>query len=343
MSDRTLIVGLGNPGKKYENTRHNVGWKVLDELARRHNLSFDKTEKKALTASGTIAGQRVLLAKPQTYMNLSGEAARELVDFYKIDLAQILVVSDDLDIPLGTLRLRKSGSAGGQRGVKSVIQHLGTQEFSRVRFGIGRPPGKMDPVDYVLQAFQGDQAILAREVTDKAADAVEAWLKDGIDVAMTHYNGDIRDQVPEPETDPEEDLAKFLRAHELDSTNPGPIESIIGVLKRLGKIDEAADWHLKLADLFDERGKAMKAIAQRERAASLEPERIDLHRQIANAYLETGDKRKAVQRLLILAGYLEGRGDLGSALDVVLEALTINPQHPKALRMRDILSERIAN
>ena len=343
MSDRALIIGLGNPGKKYEHTRHNVGWGVLDELARRHGLAFDKTEKKSLTASGMIAGRQVLLAKPQTFMNLSGEAVRGLVDFYKIDLAQMMIVSDDLDIPLGTLRLRKSGGAGGQRGLKNIIQHLGTRDFDRVRFGIGRPPGKMDPAAYVLQAFQGDEAILAREAIDKAADAVEVWLKEGIDPAMTLFNGDIREQQSAPESDPVEDLAKFLRAHELDSSNPDPMDSIIGVLKRMGRIDEAADWHLKLAELFDKRGKVTKAMAQRERAASLEPQRVALHRQIAELYLLQDNKRKAVQRLLILAAYLEGQGDFSGALQAVLEALAINPQHPKALSMRDKFSNRMTN
>ncbi|MBZ0298768.1 MAG: aminoacyl-tRNA hydrolase, partial [Anaerolineae bacterium] len=247
MSNLSLIVGLGNPGKQYEHTRHNVGWMVLDELARRHSLSFDKTEKKALTASGSIGGKKVLLAKPQTYMNLSGEAVRGLVDFYKIDLAQILIIEDDLDIPLGTLRLRQSGSAGGQGGLKSIIQHLGTNEFNRIRFGIGRPPGKMTPRDYVLQEFKGDDAILVREVVDRAVDAVEVWLRDGIEAAMTHFNGDIQKRTPEPQTDPEEDLATFLRLHELNPNDPGPMDKIIGVLKRMGRIDEAADWHLKLA------------------------------------------------------------------------------------------------
>src|SRR5690606_30602083 len=216
MATLHMIVGLGNPGKQYANTRHNVGWMVLDELARRHNLSFDKTEKKALTASGTINGKRVLLAKPQTYMNLSGEAVRGLVDFYKIDPARLLVISDDLDIPLGTLRLRKSGSAGGQGGLKNIIQHLGTDAFNRVRFGIGRPPGRMQPKDYVLQEFRGDEAIIAAEVVDRAADAVEVWLQEGIEAAMTRFNGDVYKQQPQPETDPEEELAMHLRIHELN-------------------------------------------------------------------------------------------------------------------------------
>jgi peptidyl-tRNA hydrolase, PTH1 family len=190
MSELYLIVGLGNPGKEYTSTRHNVGWRVLDELARRHSLTFDKKEKKSVTATGVIAGKRVILAKPQTYMNLSGEAVRALVDFYKIDTEQLLTISDDLDLPLGTLRLRKSGSAGGQGGLKSIIQHLGSnQNFNRVRFGIGRPPGKMAVKDYVLGGFKGDDAVLVEEVITRAANAVETWVTEGIDLAMTKHNG----------------------------------------------------------------------------------------------------------------------------------------------------------
>lgn len=196
MTEWHLIVGLGNPGKEYEQTRHNVGFRVVDELARRYSLTFGKKERKAVAATGVMRGKKVILAKPQTFMNLSGEAVRSLMDFYKVELAGIIVISDDLDIPLGTVRLRQSGGAGGQNGMKSVIQHLGTQDFNRLRFGIGRPPGKMQPKDYVLGVFQGDDAILASQVIDRAADAVETWLIDGIDLAMTRHNGNIDDPKP---------------------------------------------------------------------------------------------------------------------------------------------------
>ncbi|MBI1281630.1 MAG: aminoacyl-tRNA hydrolase [Anaerolineaceae bacterium] len=198
MTDWYLIVGLGNPGKDYEDTRHNVGFRVMDEMAKRYGLAFGKTERKAQVASGTMKNKKVILAKPQTYMNLSGEAVRSLVDFYKVELPNILVVADDLDIPLGTVRLRQSGSAGGQNGIKSIIQHLGTQDFNRLRFGIGRPPGKMQAKDYVLGPFKGDDAILASQVIDRASDAVETWLTDGIDLAMTRHNGDIDQPKPAP-------------------------------------------------------------------------------------------------------------------------------------------------
>jgi PTH1 family peptidyl-tRNA hydrolase len=198
MTDWHLIVGLGNPGKEYENTRHNLGFRTVDELARRYGLTFGKKERKALVASGIIREKKVILAKPQTYMNLSGEAVRALVGFYKVDIARLLMISDDLDLPLGTIRLRKSGGAGGQGGLKNVIQHVGSQEFNRLRIGIGRPPGKMNPKDYVLQSFKGDDEITARLVVDRAADAVETWLALGIELAMTQHNGDIDEPKPAP-------------------------------------------------------------------------------------------------------------------------------------------------
>ena len=200
MTDWHLIIGLGNPGKEYADTRHNLGFGVVDELARRYGLSFGKKERKAIVATGVILGKKVILAKPQTYMNLSGEAVRSLVDFYKVELPRILVVSDDLDIPLGTIRMRKAGGAGGQGGMKNIIQHLGTQEFNRVRLGIGRPPGKMAPKDYVLQAFKGDDAILAAEVVDRAVKAIETWLTEGIELAMTRHNGSVEETPKQVET-----------------------------------------------------------------------------------------------------------------------------------------------
>jgi len=198
MTKRFLIVGLGNPGPKYEKTRHNIGFWVVDELARRYSLSFGKTEHKAITADGLIREKRVLLAKPQTYMNKSGEAVQALVKFYKVETEDILVIHDELDIALGMLRLRIKGGSGGQNGLKNIIQHLGTQEFNRVRCGIGRPPGKMDPGAYVLKPFAGDDAITAQILTDRAADAVETWLTEGIELAMTKHNGHIDEKKPTP-------------------------------------------------------------------------------------------------------------------------------------------------
>lgn len=188
---RYLIAGLGNPGPDYAKTRHNIGFMVMDELARRHSLTFSKTEKRALVADGIILGKRVMLAKPQTYMNESGTSVRGLLDFYKIELGQVMVAADDLDLEFGKLRLRMGGSDGGQRGIRSIIQHLGTQGFARAKCGIGRPPGKMDPAAYVLRPFLAEDAITAQLLVDKAASAIETWLTDGLDLAMTRHNGTV--------------------------------------------------------------------------------------------------------------------------------------------------------
>lgn len=190
MSERTLIVGLGNPGAKYKNTRHNIGFRCVEALASAHGLTFDKKQGKAEVADGLIAEQRVLLVKPQTFMNLSGDSVIALADFYKIPDDRILVIFDDLDLPVGTLRIRKLGGAGGQKGVKSIIQQLGTQHFPRIRFGIGRPPGRMDPAAYVLQPFEdGDESILVAETIDRVIKAVRTWLTDDLDRAMNEFNG----------------------------------------------------------------------------------------------------------------------------------------------------------
>jgi len=208
MSEIYLIVGLGNPGKQYENTRHNVGWRVLDRLAAKHGITIGKTEHKAQTGAGTILGKKVILAKPLTYMNLSGDAVQPLAHFYKITSDQILVIADDLDLPLGTLRIRKMGSSGGQNGLKHILQRMGNQVINRVRFGIGRPPGRMSAADYVLAPFKGDDDILATEVADRAVLAVETWLTDGVEVAMNRYNGTGEpkpkaESKPKPESSPQ--------------------------------------------------------------------------------------------------------------------------------------------
>ncbi len=197
MPDMYLIVGLGNPGSKYENTRHNIGFRSVNALAAKHGITLTKLEQRALVGGGTILGKRVLLAKPQTFMNVSGDSVGPLASFYKIPTEKILIVCDDLDIPMGTLRLRKSGSSGGQNGMKHILQRLGTQEINRIRMGIGRPPGRMNPADYVLQPFKGDEEISAVEMIDRAIKAIETWLTDGIDPAMNRYNG--AGEAPKPE------------------------------------------------------------------------------------------------------------------------------------------------
>ena len=189
MTVRYLIVGLGNPGREYDGTRHNIGFRAVDSVAEEYGMTFGKRLSKAMVADGTIADQKVLLAKPQTYMNLSGEAVRSLLMFYKISLSHLLVISDDLDIPPGTLRIREKGGAGGQKGLKSIIDHVGTQEFTRMRIGIGRPPGRMDPSAYVLQDFDKSEDILVIETLARAVRAVETWIRFGTAIMMTRHNG----------------------------------------------------------------------------------------------------------------------------------------------------------
>jgi len=183
-----MIVGLGNPGSRYAHNRHNIGFQIVDELAEKHGLSFDKRQFKARIASGRIDGQRLLLAKPQTYMNLSGEAVQSLVSYYKIELKDLMVVFDDMDLPAGVIRLRPFGGAGGHNGMKSIIQRLGSNQFPRLRVGIGRPPGRMDPAAYVLQNFSDEEEALMAQVRDRAGRALETWLTSGIDAAMNAFN-----------------------------------------------------------------------------------------------------------------------------------------------------------
>lgn len=188
MADVVLIVGLGNPGARYENTRHNIGWMAVDRLAARHNLPLTKVEHKAQTGSGLIGGVKVILAKPMTFMNLSGDSVMPLAAFYKITPDRIMVLHDDLDLPAGAIRIRKTGSSGGQRGLRHIMERLGTQDVPRIKMGIGRPPGKISPADFVLMPFKGDDVITAVELADRAANAVELWLKSGIEAAMNRFN-----------------------------------------------------------------------------------------------------------------------------------------------------------
>ena len=185
-----VLVCLGNPGDQYENTRHNVGFMVADELAERANAPIQKLKFKALTNTLTISGQKVLVMKPVTYMNLSGEAARPAADFYKIPADHVLVVSDDTALPIGKLRIRKGGSAGGHNGLKSLIQHLGTDQFPRVRVGVGeKPHADYDMADWVLGKFVGEDKKAIDAAVKKAADAIECILKDGLDKGMNKFNG----------------------------------------------------------------------------------------------------------------------------------------------------------
>lgn len=187
---RFLIVGLGNPGREHAQNRHNIGFMVLDRLAAEHGISLGRVQNRAIIGTGKIAGRDVVLAKPQTYMNLSGEAVGALARYYKIPVANVLVIYDELDLPFGTLRLREKGGAGGHNGMRSLIQHLG-EAFPRLRLGIGRPPGRMPPAAYVLQDFGREDAPIVEEMITAAIAAVETFLRDGINLAMSRHNGSL--------------------------------------------------------------------------------------------------------------------------------------------------------
>lgn len=182
-----LIVGLGNPGRKYAGNRHNVGFQCLDRLAEARGLSFSRRKHKALLAQGEVAGLKVILAKPQTFMNLSGDAVERIARFYKVLPENILVIYDDLDLPVGRIRLRPDGGSGGHKGMKSIMERLGANGFPRLRVGIGRP-AHGDPVDYVLDDFTLDERITIDEVYERVVSAVELWLTEGVVAAMNEYN-----------------------------------------------------------------------------------------------------------------------------------------------------------
>ncbi len=185
-----LIVGLGNPGKDYENTRHNIGFDVIDKLAEQENIGVLEKKHKALFGKGYIEGQKVILAKPQTYMNLSGESIRELIDYYKIDeKEELIVISDDISLEPGQLRVRKKGSAGGHNGLKNIIQHLGHDEFIRVRMGVGEKPKGYDLADYVLGHFNKEEQKVMEDAAEMAADAIRTIIKEDVDAAMNRFNG----------------------------------------------------------------------------------------------------------------------------------------------------------
>ncbi|MCC7359338.1 MAG: aminoacyl-tRNA hydrolase [Anaerolineales bacterium] len=188
--ERHLLVGLGNPGREYRLNRHNVGFLLLDRLVEKHRLlGFTKRQGKALITSGVIAGVPVVLAKPQTYMNLSGEAVSALVRFYQTPLERLLISFDEIDLPLGTLRLRPEGGSAGHNGMRSIIEQLGTEQFPRLRLGIGRPPGVKAAAGYVLRDFRGEDLEIITLTLDRAADAVECFLREGLTTAMNRYNG----------------------------------------------------------------------------------------------------------------------------------------------------------
>lgn len=200
-----LLVGLGNPGRDYVNTRHNIGFMCLDVLARRHGAAFDRVQLRALVASATLPAEmgqdgtlKALLVKPQTFMNASGEAVGALASFYKIAPEEIVVVSDDLDLPFGRLRLRLKGSPGGHNGLRSIMERLGTDAYPRLRVGIGRPPGQQAGRDYVLDRFSTEEAAELPLLCTEVADALELSVRAGFEAAMNRYN------VAEPKKGPDQ-------------------------------------------------------------------------------------------------------------------------------------------
>jgi len=188
LEDLYIVVGLGNPGQKYECTRHNVGFDTIELLGRKHGITVNKLKHKDLSGEGSIGGRRVMLVKPQTFMNLSGESVRDIVDWYKVSVENILVIYDDIDLPLGKLKIRPKGSSGTHNGMRSVIYQLQSDEFPRIRIGIDKPPEGWELSNFVLSRFSGDDRKKIEEIIGKAADAVEEILRSGIDQAMNRYN-----------------------------------------------------------------------------------------------------------------------------------------------------------
>jgi PTH1 family peptidyl-tRNA hydrolase len=192
--DTFLIAGLGNPGREYREDRHNIGFMLVDRLAGKLNVRFARLQSKALVASANYAENKIILAKPQTFMNLSGQSVQGLIRFYKLPLTNLLIAHDDLDLPPGTIRIRPDGGSAGQKGMVSIIERLGTDEFPRLRLGIGRPPGQMQAPDYVLQNFSHSEMTLISETLNRAVEAALEFVVKGLDAAMNKYNGVMSDK-----------------------------------------------------------------------------------------------------------------------------------------------------
>ena len=184
-----LIVGLGNPGVEYAATRHNIGFDMITYLSDKYNIPVNSREGKALVGKGILAGEKVMLAQPQTYMNLSGEIVRALMDYYKIDIEDLLVIYDDISLDVGQIRMRGKGSAGGHNGIKSIIQHTGTQEFARIKIGVGQKPEGGDLVKHVLGRFSREEDGMFRDVFALAEEGLLAWLQEDMKSAMNKVNG----------------------------------------------------------------------------------------------------------------------------------------------------------
>jgi PTH1 family peptidyl-tRNA hydrolase len=189
-NQKYLIAGLGNPGREFKGNRHNIGFMVVDRLAEKYGIRLGRVQQKAITGEGRIKERPVILVKPQTFMNRSGDSVGPLANYYKVALEHVLVVYDEIDLPFGTLRLRSKGGSGGHNGMKSIIQHLG-QDFPRMRLGVGRPSGRMPPAAHVLRDFDKDEQPILIELLDLVVEAVETFLIEGVDLAMTRHNGVI--------------------------------------------------------------------------------------------------------------------------------------------------------
>jgi peptidyl-tRNA hydrolase, PTH1 family len=186
-----LLIGLGNPGREYRDNRHNLGFMVIDRLIVRLNARGLKVQSKAIVTTATYEERKLILAKPQTYMNLSGQSAQGLLNFYKLPMENMLIAHDDLDLPFGTIRIRPGGGPGGQKGMASTIERLGTKDFPRLRIGIGRPPGRLDPAAYVLQDFSREEMKTLSEIVDRAGEAALTFVVEGLNKAMNKYNGSV--------------------------------------------------------------------------------------------------------------------------------------------------------
>lgn len=183
-----IIVGLGNPTREYEGTRHNIGFEVIKQIAEENHITLDTKKHKAICGKGYIGGEKVILVMPQTYMNLSGESVRELVDFYKVSEEEVIIIYDDISLDVGQLRIRAKGSAGGHNGIKSIISHLGTDVFPRIKVGVGDKPKGYDLADYVLGHFKKDELDAVKESIKKASMATSCIISSGINEAMNQYN-----------------------------------------------------------------------------------------------------------------------------------------------------------
>ncbi len=190
-----VVIGLGNPGPEYRKTRHNVGFWVVDRLADRWSIRLSRRAFLSVTGDGLLVGEKTLLVQPETYMNRSGEAAIQIRDFYRLGLPDFVVIHDDLDLPLGRVRVKRGGGgAGGNRGVASLIASFGSKEFVRIKVGIGRPPGRQDPADFVLQPFTPQEEASILPAVDRAADAVEMWIREGVEKTLAAVNGTVQSE-----------------------------------------------------------------------------------------------------------------------------------------------------